>query len=437
MLGLSLRRDGSSRFAPDSRWGYFPAVSGGWNISQEEFFSKSSFVNRLKLRGSWGQLGNQSINSNFPYASLITIGSSYFANGEILQGAAQGTMANSGITWEKGETLNLGVDFGLFNGQLSGSLEYYKRDTRDLLGTLPIPYVIGLSAPTANVFSMCNSGVELSLEWKHEINDFNYSIGANLGTVKNEVTDLNGLDFIKSSSSILEVGAPMNSIYGYESIGLFRDQAEIDAAPKQFGTLTPGDIRFKDQLTIDTDNDGIVDKADGVINADDRVTIGDRIPKVNFGANINMNYKGFDLSIALQGSAGNKVYFTEALVYPLYNAGNITKWQLEESWTPENPDARFPVLKPNSGASNNSYLNSTYVFDASYLRVKNLTFGYTLPKSILGKMQMSNLRIYVSGQNLLTFDHLPQGIDPLTPNGSQGNTYPLTMVYTLGFNVTF
>ncbi|TKG94252.1 SusC/RagA family TonB-linked outer membrane protein [Puteibacter caeruleilacunae] len=437
LFSVNIRRDGSSRFAEDSRWGWFPSFSAGWNIHAESFFPEDIFLNRFKLRASWGQLGNQSIGSDFPYASLIAIGSSHYANGTIQQGAAQQVLSNAEISWETGETTNIGVDFGMFDNRLSGTVEYYIRKTNDLLGAQKIPGTSGLDSPTANVYSMKNTGLDVNVEWRDKIGQIKYSVLGNIATLTNEVTDLNGVEFIKGSSSINQVGEAANSIYGYESIGLFANQEEIDNAPAQFGTLTPGDIRFKDQLTVDTNGDGIPDEADGVINEDDRVILGNSFPSLTFGLNLSAEFKGFDLAVALQGVGDRKVWLQRNLVQPLFNAGNISKWQLEESWTPENLDARYPVIKPYSGSSNNSRVNSTYVFDASYLRVRNITLGYTLPKATLARTPFSRLRVYVSGQNLLTFSKMPDGIDPLIPNGSQGNIYPIAVSYTMGVNVSF
>ena len=440
LLSASLRHDGSSKFAPENRWGWFPSFSFGWNLHNESFFPKDIFLNRLKFRTSWGTLGNQSINSNFPYASLISIGASYYANGQIQQGASQNTMSNRKITWEKGQTLNIGLDFGMFNERLVGTLEYYVRKSSDLLGTLQIPYTIGLNQPTANVFSMQNSGLDVSLEWRHNINDFSYKISGNMGFLKNKVTDLNDLNFIKQGGTILQVGETINSIYGYESIGLFKDQDEINNSPKQFGKLTPGDIHYKDQLTIDTDGDGKPDKADGVINEDDRVIIGKPLPTVTFGGVLSLGYKNFDLSVNIQGECGKDIFLNSYLTQPLYNGGNISKWQMEESWRPDNLGAKFPVIKQYASGSNNSKVNSTYVFSADYLRLRNITLGYTFPKSLLAKTPFNRIRLYASCQNLFTIDKLPQGIDPLTPssNGSVFNVpYPIAQSYTFGINVSF
>ncbi len=437
LFGFNIRRDGSSRFAEENRFGYFPSFSAGWKLHNESFFPQDIFLNRVKVRGSWGQLGNQSIGKSFPYTSLISIGSSHYANGAIQQGAAQATMSNRAISWETGETFNIGVDLGMFDNRLTSTIEYYVRKTNDLLGKQNISGAIGLDSPFANVFSMENRGFDISVAWRDQIKDLKYHVNANLSTLTNEITDLNGIEFIKGGADIKQVGQPINSIYGYESLGMFANQDEIAAAPSQFGTLTPGDIRYKDQLTVDTDGDGVLDAGDGVINEEDKVILGNSFPGLSFGLNLGLDYKGFDLSVALQGVTDREVYLKRYLVQPLFNAGNITKWQLNESWTPEKLDARYPVVKPYSGGSNNSKVNSTYVFDASYLRVRNITLGYTLPKNVVEKISLGSVRFYASGQNLLTFDKMPEGIDPLIPNGSQGSVYPVLKTYTFGVNVSF
>ncbi len=439
LFEVNVRRDGSSRFAPANRWGTFPSVSVGWRIIEEPFLASSALLSNLKLRGSWGQLGNQSIGSTFPYASLIAIGSSHFANGEIQQGAAQQVLSNPSISWETAEKINVGVEFGLLDQRLTGSLEYYDNKTKDLLGVQRVSAVAGLGSPVGNVFSMKNTGFELELEWRDKIgDDFSYNVGGNIATVKNEVTDLNGEDFLISGNSITKVGEAAFSIFGYESEGIFQSQDEIDAAPTQFGALEPGDIRYKDQLTVDTNNDGIPDEADGVINLDDRVILGNSFPSFTYAINAGLTFKGFDFSVAAIGVGDREVFLQRNLVQPLFNAGNIQEYHLTESWTPENPDARFPIIKPYSGGSNNSRTNSTYLFDASYLRIRNITLGYNLPRALLSNTFMEQVRVYATGQNLFTFNKdLPEGIDPLIPNNSQGHIYPIVVSYTFGVNVTF
>lgn len=438
LLEFSIRRDASSKFSPEYRVGTFPSISAGWRISEESFMQNQELFSQLKIKGSWGQLGNQSIGNNFPYASLIAIGSSHFAFNEIQQGAAQQILSNPSISWETAEKLNLGFEFGVFDNRLSGSIEYYDNQTNDLLGSQQIPSTTGLSAPIANVYSMKNTGVDMELQWNDNIGeDFHYNIGGNFATVKNEVTDLNGEEFLISGNSIRQIGESVGSIFGFKSLGLFQSQEEIDAAPTQFGSLEPGDIRFEDNNSYDAEGN-LTGEPDGIINNADRVIIGNSFPSVTYSFDAGFDYKGFDFSLAASGVGNREVFLTRNIVQPLFNAGNIFEWHITDSWTPENTGARFPLIKPYSGGSNNSRTNSTYVFDASYLRIRNITLGYSLPKNIVKSLNVASLRFFTSGQNLITFNKdLPDGIDPQIPNNSQGNVYPITIAYTFGFNLTF
>ena len=198
-----------------------------------------------------------------------------------------------------------------------------------------------------------------------------------------------------------------------------------------------GNIQYVDQLTEDTDGDGIADQADGVINPDDRVVLGNPFPRLNYGIDLNAEYKGFDLGISLQGVGKRDVYIGGDMASQLFNAGKIQQWHIDEFWTPENPNSRYPKILPTSAGSNDIQTSSTWVFDAAYLRVRNITVGYTLPKVLFSKTFVRNLRVYFTGQNLFTFDKLPDGIDPLTPNGTQGALYPITKSFIMGIDLKF
>jgi hypothetical protein len=218
---------------------------------------------------------------------------------------------------------------------------------------------------------------------------------------------------------------------------MFPDDAAIANAPPQIGTLIPGNIQYKDQLTVDTNDDGIPDEADGRINADDRVILGNPFPRMTYGMNLDAGFKGFDLSVSLNGVGKRDVLLGGDYVWPLFNAGNIQEWHVKESWTPDNLNAKYPVISPTSSGSNDIQTSSTWVFDASYLRIRNITLGYTLPNVLLNKVSVENLRLYCSAQNLFTFDNLPEGIDPLAPNGTQGGLYPIVRNFIIGIDVNF
>lgn len=438
LLEANIRRDASSRFDKNKRVGVFPSFSAGWRLSEETFIKNLDLFSNLKVRASWGQLGNQQIGSDFPYASSISLGSTnYVFNDAVATGAAQQVLANKDIKWETTETTNIGLDAGLLDQRLTLSVEYYSRKTKDILLQLPIPLVIGLDPSTQNAGNVENKGWDFSLDWQDKVGDLQYGAKFNFSDVRNEVTNLAGIGPIINGNAIIEVGSPINLIYGYETIGIFQDETAIHDAPSQIGTLKPGNLQYKDQLTVDTDEDGVPDQGDGVINSNDRVTLGNQFPKMTFGIDLNAAYKGFDLFVSLQGVGKRDVLLGGDLVWPLFNAGKIQNWQVNEFWSPENTGAAFPVIAPTSFGSNDIQPSSTWVFDASYLRVRNVTLGYTLPKSLLGKTGLDNFRIYCSGQNLFTFDNLPEGIDPLVPNDSQGAIYPITSSVIIGIDVKF
>ncbi len=453
LFEANIRRDASSRFNASNRVGVFPSFSFGWRLSEEAFMKKLPFISNLKLRASWGALGNQyiaqesayvsssdinSINAYFPYAASIRLGNSnYMLGNKIVTGATQEIMANKDVKWETTEVTNFGIDAGVFNQRLSFNFDYYIRHTKDILLNIPVPAVIGLKSPMQNVGDVENKGWDLSLNWQDKVGEVAYGVRFNLSDVKNEVTDLNGAKSIINGNMISPLGSSIGQIYGFETVGVFQTDEEAAAAPAQYGALKAGNLQYRDQLTVDTNNDGIADATDGKINADDWVPIGNPFPRMTYGADVNASWKGFDASVAFQGVGKRDVFLTGDMVLPLYNAGKIQEWHTRECWTPERPDARFPKLAPTSVGGNDNQVSSTWVFDGSYLRIRNITFGYTFPKQWLEKAYVKNLRVYLSGQNLFTFDNLPEGIDPLVPNGSAGATYPVTKNYSFGLELSF
>jgi TonB-linked SusC/RagA family outer membrane protein len=426
LFEANVRRDASSRFAPENRVSIFPSFSVGWRIAEESFFEPVGFLSDLKLRASWGQLGNQQIGSDFPYQSSIALGSNNFLFGNsIFTGATQNVLANRAIQWETTETTNIGLDASMLDSRLSVTAEYFIRKTNDILLQIPIPLVVGLSPSTQNAANVENRGWDLALGWQDNINDFKYNVRVIGSDFTNEVTNLAGVGPIISGNSIIEVGKPIESIFGYETQNIFQSQAEIDEAPAQFGALIPGNLRYRDQ------------NEDGLINADDRVIIGNSFPKLSYAFDLGAEYKGFDLSINFQGVGKRDVLIMGDAVWALYNAGKIQEWHLEKSWTPENTDASFPVIWPTSSGSNDARASSTWVFNGAYLRLRNVNFGYSLPKSLLDGTFINYVRLYFSGQNLISWDKMPEGIDPMIPNGTTGAFYPIVQSYTFGIDVRF
>jgi len=437
LFEANIRRDASSRFAPENRVSVFPSFSAGWRLTEEDFFRPLDFFTEFKLRASWGRLGNQQIGNDFPYTSNILLGNNNFIFGDrIGTGAAQNVLANRGIRWETTETANFALDAGLINNKLTFTFEYYIRTTKDILLALPIPRVVGLSAPLQNAGTVENRGIDLSLNWRDAIGELKYSVNFNFSDVKNRVMDLGGLSQIIGGNAITTVGSPIGSIFGYQSMGFFQNQAEINEAPRQFGALIPGNIRFVDQSNIDSNGDGIVDSPDGRINPDDRVIIGDPFPRLSYALNLNLEYKGFDFSILFQGVGKRDMFLQGDAIWPLFNAGKVQEWHVRDAWTPERSDARIPVLAPTSFGSNDARASDVWVFDASYLAIRNLSFGYNFP-TFKHKLKAQNLRVFTSIQNLANFNNLPEGTNPLTPNGSGGAIFPIARAYTFGASLTF
>ncbi|WP_297089727.1 TonB-dependent receptor [uncultured Draconibacterium sp.] len=432
LVEANVRYDGSSRFSEGNKYGVFPSFSFGWRISEENFMSNVDWMDNLKFRASWGQLGNQNI-GNYPFASVVSLGNDYIFNDTPVPGAALTDMANEDITWETTTTTNIGLDFGIFN-KISGSFEWYVRNTDDILLQLPVPMTIGLTAPYQNAGKVKNTGWDFNVSYTNNDHEFKYSVGFVLSDVKNEVVDLKGSGPYIGNYTITQEGEAINSLFMYETDGLFQTQAEIDNHAKQFGSVAPGDIKYVDQITVDTDDDGVPDATDGVINADDRVVVGSNIPRYSYGIDLSAQYKGFDFSVFFQGVGKRDTYLDGYIGWAFYNLGNIEEWQMDR-WTPENTDATYPRLI--DGSSHNNFRPSDFwVYNSAYFRAKTLQFGYTLPKNLTSKIGLDKLRVYFSGNNLFTSSKLHDGWDPEQP---QGNTsvYPITSTYVFGVDLNF
>lgn len=425
LLEGNLRYDGSSRFSEGNKWGVFPSFSVGWRISEEAFMDEYDFISEMKLRGSWGVLGNQEIGV-YPSVAVVDLGQPYIFGGQSVTGAGQLALANENITWEETSTTNIGLDLALLSNRLNFTFDWFKRTTDDILLELPVPLIIGMSAPFQNAGQVENQGWELSIGYRDNIgSDFSYDLSFNVSDVDNKVTDLRGAGPFIEGNSIIQVGDPINAIYGWESDGLFDTQQEIDNHATQFGQVAPGDIRYIDQ------ND------DGIINAQDRKVIGDPFPSLNYGININANYKNFDLRVFFQGVGSRDVLLQNDIIYAFHNGGNIQQWQADSYWTSESPDDDFPRLT--QATDHNNFRASDYwMYDASYLRLRNLQIGYTIPTEWSSSVSARSIRVYFLGQNLWTgFDNLPPGVDPNVPNNTIGSIYPVQKLYSFGVDINF
>ncbi|MEN8248187.1 MAG: TonB-dependent receptor, partial [Bacteroidota bacterium] len=435
LLSLNFRADGSSRFAEENRWGYFPSASAAWVVSNESFFNVS-FLNYLKLRGNWGQLGNQSIGGYYP--AIPVLAQSYTALGPGGQGDVtrfpqvyQQSFVNRDLRWETTVISNLGIDAGLFNNRLRTTVEYFIKNTKDILRTKVIPNTVGLSPPVVNFAEMRNNGVELELAWKDRVgSDFNYNFGFNLTKLHNEIVKLSeGEDRSLFSSTgfygtyLNEVGQPMQSFYGYEFDGIYQNQAELDALPSSRAYV--GSLKFKDL------------NGDGEITVDDRKVLGDAVADLLLGFNFSAQYKNFDFSMYWQGDFGRKQYSPRYFQDNWVEHNYVNIWL--DRWTGEGSTNEMPMVVWMGTADN--VMSSFQLVDVSYLRMKTVSLGYTFDFKKLG-----SLRAYVAGDNLITLvskDYV--GWDPemkgprnngLAQFGLWGDVYPSAKVFTIGLNLT-
>jgi TonB-linked SusC/RagA family outer membrane protein len=430
----NVRYDASAKFHPDYRWGVFPAFSGAWRISKENFMSNVSVLSNLQLRAGWGQVGNNTI-GRYKYFSTYDFEDGYVLGGKVQPAAAVTAMVNETALWETVEGVDIGLDIGLFNNSLTISAGVFDKLTKDILLTTSIPKVAGdLTPPTRNLGEMSNKGFEVDIDYRGKINDLRYKVKFNLSHVKNEV--LTYSDVPALGKNIVMEGQPLYALYGYETAGIFQTQEEIDNAPWQNDLTGPGDLRFVDQLTVDTDDDGIPDEADGIITPDDRVVLGNPFPKFTYGFNLSLEWKGIDFTSIVSGKYGSKGYLQGAANYgSQYNgARGLLPAKYLNTWSSDNMGSTIPRLNDN-GLNQGDF--DYYIYDTSYLKIQTVQIGYTLPSFITDKAGIGHVRVYANGENLFTFADF-EGFDPernLTNNGML--SAPLLRTYTFGINVNF
>ncbi len=429
LFEANIRTDGSSRFAKGHKWGVFPSFSAAWRISEEGFMKNLGFVDNLKLRASWGQTGNERIDA-FMYLPQYNT-SNVVMNGSLVSAVYQKKMANPDVTWETVEQTNIGLDFGFLNNSIYGELDWYSKDTKDILLALGIPHFIGLDAPEQNAGVVRNSGIEAMVGFRKTFGEFTFNTSFNLAYNKNEWIDRGGDDKNISGYNIQTIGSPLNAFYIYQADGLIANEQELEeyrakykSDPRGMSDLHAGDVKL-----VDTNNDGTIDP-------DDRQIFASNIPKFTYGWNISGEYKGFDLSLLFQGSSGaNRMMYGEWIEGPSYEA--FTGVHFRDRWTEENQNgnAEMPRLEAANNRNASTY-NSFFLKKTNYLRLKNAQLGYTFSKGITDKLRITKLRLYVSGSNLLTFSSLYQGLDP-EGKSDRINDFPPLKIVNFGVNIIF
>ena len=443
LFTATIRRDGSSKFGKNNRYGYFPSFSLGWNVAEEKFMENVHWLDQLKLRGGYGVLGNQEID-NYQYSSTITTGINYpDGNGSLLQGAFPKNFANPDIKWEETAMTNVGIDFMAFNNRLSLTADYYVKNTKDILLTVPIPISSGgANDPIRNAGKIRNNGFEFNLGWMDQPNpDISYGInfigsfnknkviamGSESGSIKGGSTNQN------ITTSETKAGYPIGGYWLISTAGYFNSQEEVDAYAKDGKKIhpaaAPGDIKF-----VDANNDG-------VINDDNRVFQGSPFPDFTFALNGNMRYKNFDLSIGLQGVLGNKIYNATRQTLEDVTKGSNFLASCLDYWTPENKNASHPRLTWDDPNRNTRAESDRYLENGSYLRLRSVQLGYTFPQTWF-KGAIQHARVYINAENLFTITsysgYSPDvNADNANYRGFDNFIYPTNRTFMLGLNVTF
>lgn len=436
LFTATIRADGSSKFGPNNKWGYFPSAALGWRLSEENFLKKLNWLNNLKIRGSWGITGNDKIFNNVAY-SLVTQTDEYHAifNNQVTAAAGITTDYNPDVKWENNIQGDLGIEISALDNRLSFEFDYFKRKTDDLLMILPIQGgSVGIAPTYSNAGSVENKGYELIVGWQDKINDFKYGINFSGSSFKNEVLDWNGLSttnitFSTTLQTRIEEGQPFNYFYGYKTQGIYRTQADVDKwnayALSKGKTAYHSAAKLGDAIYVDNN-------ADGQITTDDQTNIGNPFPSFTGSIALNVEYKNFDFLVDVTGSFGAKVMNNSYNDLNSPNNNMHTDWL--DSWTPTNTQATMPRLV--AGSVNMNRTIDLMVFSGDYVKLRSVTLGYTLPDAVTDKVAISKLRFYLSGTNLLYFTKY-KGFTPELADGLDYNSFPLSSSLQFGLNLTF
>ena len=429
LLEFNIRNDYSSYFAKGNRSGVFPSFSAGWRISEENFWSVlKPYVPSLKIRGSWGLVGNNRIGA-YQYMQTVSVKNG-ISFGDKLAQTAEFASANPDLKWETTRMANIGFELGLLNNDLNITFDCFNNRTKDILVNLPVPGLFGNGAPIQNAGKVETRGWELSVNYRLKTGPVVHNFAGNISDSFNEVIDTRGTEIIGGSDvqTIIKEGYPLYSYYAYRSDGFFQNEEECQKGPHLEGiTPKPGDIRY-----LDKNGDGVI-KPD-----DDRFIVGNDFPRYTFGFTYGLEYKGFDFSMMWQGVGRRNKWMRGESVEAFHNnnEGPVMDFH-QDRWTPNNPDATYPRLTMGAESANNAAKSDFWIQDAKYLRLKNAQIGYTFPQQWMKKLYVKNLRIFASVQNPLTFTKMKGGWDPEYTGDGSGRAYPVARVYSFGLNVKF
>ncbi|MFY0253823.1 SusC/RagA family TonB-linked outer membrane protein [Chitinophaga sp. 30R24] len=421
LLEVNGRYDGSSRFK-NNRWGFFPSVSAGWRLSEENFLKTSAVFSNLKLRASYGKVGNQNATDYYPWASIIGTGATYF-NDKAQTTTYYSNTANPNLTWEEKVTGNIGVDAGFLNEKITFTADVFRERTTGILLTPSVPSMFGRGAPVMNLGRMGNWGWEVTAGYQNRDHQLKYGVVVNMYDSRNKILDLGGTPDVLDINPVM-VGQSRWTWYGYKAVGLFQSDDEVKNSPTYKPQNKAGDIKYQDT------------NGDGKITPEDRVMLGDADPHLMFGLNANFSWKQFDLSLLFQGVMKNKTFLTGYAVSPFNYGGTFTK-DLMDSWTPDNPHARYPLMRQDQSV--NQDFSDWWLFDSKYLRLKNLQLGYSIAPALLQRSKISQLRFYFMMENALTLKskQFPKSYDPEIDNWQSGVNFPQMKTYTVGVTLKF
>ncbi|MCG8386490.1 MAG: TonB-dependent receptor [Cytophagales bacterium] len=436
---FNFRRDGTSVFSPSQRWGNFGGYSLAWRASEEKFVNDLGIFNDLKVRFSQGTTGNQNLNTGnlYDYIALINFGGAYpFGDGVQSQNASERSIVSQNRTWEDLKTTNIGLDFAILDARLSGSFDWFKKENNNMLLGVNLPAVLGGAPPAQNIGALETKGFELSLTWADKTNSgISYSITGILSDNQNTLTNLDGRDQVGLGLNSTREGYALNTYFGYEFDGIIQTQEELDAYKQLEGV--PSNLEIGDARYRDLNGDGRISLVDDDGNDADIVNLGDNAPRYSYALNASVAYRGFDLSIFLQGVAQRTIFYTDQWRLPFEQPW----WQplqrfYGNTWSPENTGAKFPRLTTGSQRYWNYETSKNTEINGAYMRVKNITLGYTLPGNVLESAGIDKVRVFFSGEDLFTIDSVDGGYDAENTNGA-ANFYPFTKRYSFGLNVNF